>query len=281
MGRDRLRAAGATVAAALALAAAAAGCGGGSDAAAVAPARDGHEPPVVVGSASAASGVQARLAGAYAHGLAARGYRVRLRRVAGGAAALRRAFLSGKVDLYVEQVRAFDRQVAHRGADEFTTEDAYAAGRDYAFAHGYELLALTPFAAETGLAVRPGGAGVGGASSITDLRRIPHLRIGVPASGTASDRGELRARLARYGLRGVAFVATVPGQECRALVDGRADVVASPLREHRLACAHAILADPRGALHADVHAVVGTRAMLQLQGPGFRDALEAIASRLG
>lgn len=266
---------------ALALAPGAAGCGsggagGGTGATARAP--GAGRPAVTVGTRT--SSEQILLGQLYKQALEAQGFRVALKQNIGSTEIAEEALRSGQIDLYPEYVGTFNAAIARDRAAYPSAAAALAAARRWASAHGFALLAPTPFSDVEALAVLPAYARAHGLAGVGDLAAIGGLRIGAPPAFRARERGLVG--LARvYGVRDVVFAPLTVGLQYHELDDGKIDAAEVSTTDGELQSGrYVVLDDPRHLFGFQQVVPVVSAQLLAAEGPAFARSLNAVSGAL-
>ena len=267
---------------ALALTGGLAACGSdddnGSDttAAATASGQPGKgKPPVTLGTKNFTE--QFVLGQLYKQALEAKGFKVALKQNIGSTEIADKALRSGQIDMYPEYIGIFNTAVAGDAKAYPSVEDAFAAGKSYASAHGYTLLPLTPFTDVDALAVTPDYARAHALRSVADLAAIRGLKLGAPPEFRQRETGLVG--LARvYGIRDVDFSPLTIGLQYQALDDGKIDTADVFTTDGQLQSGrYVVLDDPKNVFgFQNVTPIVSSR-VLAAEGPAFEDTLNAVS----
>jgi osmoprotectant transport system substrate-binding protein len=265
---------------ALALTTGLAACGGGDDndggstqAASTQPGKG--KPSVTLGTKNFTE--QFVLGQLYKQALEAKGFTVALKQNIGSTEIADKALRSGQIDMYPEYIGIFNTAVAGDAKAYPSVDDAFAAGKRYANAHGYTLLPLTPFTDVDALAVLPDYAREKNLRSVADLAAIRGLRLGAPPEFRQRETGLVG--LARvYGIRDVKFSPLTIGLQYQALDDGKIDTADVFTTDGQLQGGrYVVLDDPKNVFgFQNVTPIVSTK-VLQKEGPAFEDTLNAVS----
>lgn len=258
-----------------------AACGGGGDggstqAAATQPGKG--KPTVTLGTKNFTE--QFVLGQLYKQALEAKGFKVALKQNIGSTEIADKALRSGQIDMYPEYIGIFNTAVAGDAKAYPSVEDAFAAGKAYATAHGYTLLPLTPFTDVDALAVLPAYARAHALRSVADLAAIRGLKLGAPPEFRQRETGLVG--LARvYGIRDVDFSPLTIGLQYQALDDGKIDTADVFTTDGQLQSGrYVVLDDPKNVFgFQNVTPIVSSR-VLTAEGPAFEDTLNAVSRTL-
>lgn len=268
--------------AAFALVAALGGCGGdggGTTSTRAASTLPGaSRPPVTLGTQSVPE--QVLLGQLYQQALEAKGFAVALKQNIGSTQVADQALRAGQIDLYPEHIGVFDAAVAGDGTARRSVAAALAAGRRYARAHGFRLLAATPFSDTDALVVLPDYARAHRLASVADLAAVGRLRLGAPPDFRGRANG-LPGLARAYGIRDVDFAPLTVGLSYQALDDGQIDAADVLTTDGQLQSGrYVLLTDPKHLFgFQNVVPVVSAR-VLRAEGPAFAATLDKVSRAL-
>ncbi len=216
----------------------------------------------------------------YKQALEAKGFTVELKQNIGSTEIADKALRSGQIDLYPEYIGIFNTAVAGDTTTYTTVEEAYAAGKDYAEAHGYTLLPLTPFTDVDALAVKPDYAAEHDLESVADLKGIAGLKLGAAPEFRKRETGLVG--LARvYGITDVTFFPLTIGLQYQALDGGKIDVADVFTTDGQLQKGdYVVLTDPKHIFGFQNVAPIVSTDVLEAQGPAFQQTIEAVDAKL-
>lgn len=269
--------------AALALAAGLAACGGsgtqpGTVAGGTQTGAQAGKPPVTLGVRSFAE--QLVLGQLYKQALEARGFVVALKQNISSTAIADTALRSGQIDLYPEYVGDFDATVAGDKGPFPSVRAAFATGRRYARAHGFDLLPFTPFSDISALAVLPATARAHRLVSVGDLAGVRRPTIGAPPE-FRTRRAGLVGLAQAYGLRDVSFAPLTIGLQYQALDDGKVDAADVATTDGQLQSGrYVLLTDPKHVFGFQNVTPVVSASVLRAEGPAFAATLDAVSRAL-
>jgi osmoprotectant transport system substrate-binding protein len=237
------------------------------------------KPPVTIGDKNFTE--QFLLGELYDQALTAQGYTIMLNRDIGPTEVTIPALYSGRLSMYPEYLDTWDSMVAGIKRSFRTRRGAYLAGREYARAHGLELLNMTPFSDTDALAVTASYALQQGLRTIGDLRNVSAgLALGAPPQFQQSPAG-LPALEDAYGFAPGAFKPLVVGDQYAALDHGTVQAADVNTTDGQLVGGdYTLLRDPRRVFgFGQVVPVVSAR-VLRLEGPAFAATVNRVSALL-
>jgi osmoprotectant transport system substrate-binding protein len=269
----------AAAALAVVLACALAGCGGDDDDATHTNAQSGG-PPVRIGTKNFTE--QYILGELYKQALEAKGFKVELKRDVGSSEIIHQALAGGALDMYPEYVDLLLSEVANIRKRPPSPAAAYRAAKAYEERRGFTLLAQTPFNDSNAIAVKPAYAQRRDVRSISDLRRLHGVKLGVPPEFLSRFEGLIGLK-ERYGLTTrhlTPKVLKIPDQY-PALDSDQIDAARISTTDGQLADRdYRLLADPKGVFATNHVAPVISAKALATHGPRLRKAIDAVNALL-
>lgn len=216
----------------------------------------------------------------YLQALQAKGFTVKLKQNIGSTEIADKALRSGQIDLYPEYIGIFNTTVAGDIKSYPTVQDAFAAGKSYAEAHGFTLLPLTPFTDVDALAVKPDYATKHNLASVADLKAIKGLRVGAPPEFRKRETGLVG--LARvYGIKDVQFSPLTIGLQYQALDAGKVDTIDVFTTDGQLQSGkYTVLKDPKNVFGYQNSTMVVRTSVLNAEGSAFADTINAVSAKL-
>jgi len=233
------------------------------------------KPPITLGTKNFPE--QFVLGELYKQGLEARGFTVNLKENIGSTEIADRALRSGQIDMYPEYIGIFNSTVAGNTRSFADAAAAFAAGKAYAERHGFTLLPLTPFENVDALAVTTEYADRHGLRSVADLTKVRGFRLG--GAPEFRERPTGLPGLARgYGITDVRFSPLTIGLQYQAIDNGKIDVAQVFTTDGQLVDGrYVVLTDPKKIFGIqNVTPVVSSR-VLQAEGPGFEETVDAVS----
>ena len=256
-----------------ALAAVVAGCGGSGDARKPPPL-----PTITIGTKNFTE--QYILGELYARTLRKAGFRVVLKSDIGSSEIIDKALTAGSLDMYPEYTGVLLSEIAGDTRRPSSAHQTYRRAKAFEEKRGFTMLEPTPFSDSNALAVLPAFAKKHGLGTITDLAKLPGMRLG--ALPEFQTRFEGSVGLADvYGLRGFRFVPLQLPARYTALDDGRVDVLAVFTTEGQLSAGrYRVLEDPRNLFAFQNLAPVIRRDLARKYGARLTGPLDALSRRL-
>jgi osmoprotectant transport system substrate-binding protein len=236
-------------------------------------------PPVTIGDKNTPE--QFLLGELYRQALAARGFNVNLNKNIGPTEVTIKAMQNGTLDMYPEYVDTWNAAVAGAPGPFHSAKEAYRAGRQWAIAHGFELLAPTPFSNTDAIGVTQAFASQNDLRTIADLGKVaPTMTLGAPPQFKNSQVGLLGIEQA-YGVVPASFKALEIGDEYHALDSGAVQAADVSSTDGQLTTGqYTLLRDPKNVFGFKNIAPVVTRKALEREGPAFAETINTISALL-
>jgi osmoprotectant transport system substrate-binding protein len=217
----------------------------------------------------------------YEQALAARGYKVRLRKDIGSTEVIDTQLTSGQIDAYPEYLGVAVTVVAGEADAGSSAAETYRLATDYYAQRGQALSEQTPFENVDAIATTQVFAQQQRLTSLPDLRRLPSFTLG--ARPEFADRVQGLAGLQRvYGLTNAEFKPIEIGAQYQALDEGDIDTANVFTTDGQLAGGnYRLLEDPQrlfGFQH--VALVIDQAALERLGGDRFMTVINAVNRRL-
>jgi osmoprotectant transport system substrate-binding protein len=217
----------------------------------------------------------------YEQALAARGYKVTLRKDIGSTEVIDTQLTSGQIDAYPEYLGVAVTVVAGEADAGSSAAETYRLATDYYAQRGQALSEQTPFENVDAIATTQFFAQQQRLTSLTDLRRLPSFTLG--ARPEFADRVQGLAGLQRvYGLTNAEFKPIEIGAQYQALDEGDIDTANVFTTDGQLAGGnYRLLEDPQrlfGFQH--VALVIDQDALERLGGDRFMTVINAVNRRL-
>ncbi len=251
----------------------AAGCGGGSGAD-----KGTALPLITIGTKNFTE--QYILGELYARTLRKAGFRVVLKSDIGSSEIIDKALTGGSLDMYPEYTGVLLSEIAGDRRRPRTATSAYARAKAFEERRGFTLLASTPFSDSNALAVLPPFAGRNHLRAISDLGRLPGVRIGALPEFQARFEGSVGLRSV-YGMRRFRFVPLQFAARYPSLDRGKVDVLAVFTTEGQLSGSkYRVLADRRNLFAFQNLAPVIRRDLVRKYGTRLTGPLDALSRRL-
>jgi len=217
----------------------------------------------------------------YMQALQARGFDVSLNRNIGPTEVSVQALQSGRIDMYPEYLGTWNTAVAGDQQQYPTVRAAFAAGQQYAQAHGLELLHWTPFSDVDAIGVTVAFAQQNGLRSIPDLAKVAAgLTLGAPPQFKTSTVG-LQAIEQVYGVVPASFKPLEVGDQYKQLDQGivqAADV--NTTDGQLLSGQYKLLSDPKRLFGWGNVVPVVPAKVLANEGPQFGATIDAVTALL-
>jgi osmoprotectant transport system substrate-binding protein len=217
----------------------------------------------------------------YYQALRAQGFNATLNRNIGPVSVTMHALAQGTLSMYPEYIDTWDSQVAGAPGPFISEADALAAGRHWARAHGYELLAATPFSDTQALAVDFNYAVQHGLSTIADLRKVQSsLTLGGPLPFQTSPSG-LPALTRAYGFTPAAFKPLIIGAQYQALDQGTVQAAEVDTTDGQIITGnYSLLADPERVFGFGNVVPVVPATVVAAEGPVFVRTINRVSALL-
>ena len=257
-----------------ALAAAIVGCGGGDG--------DGKKsaqlPTITIGTKNFTE--QYILGELYARTLRKAGFRVVLKSNIGSSEIIDKALTAGSLDMYPEYTGVLLSEIAGDRRRPRTADEAWTRAKAFEEKRGFTLLAPTPFSDSNALAVLPAYARKHSLDSISDLKRVPGLRLGALPEFQTRFEGSVGLKSV-YGIDRFRFAALQFPARYPSLDNGRVDVLAVFTTEGQLSAGrYRVLDDPRNLFAFQNLAPVIRRDLARKYGKRLTAPLDALSRRL-
>ena len=236
-------------------------------------------PPVRIGTKDFTE--QFILGELYSQVLAAKGFRVQLKRDVGSSEIIHQALEGGGLDMYPEDVGVLLSEIANRRERPRSPAAAYRAAKAFEEQRGFTLLAMTPFSDSNALAVKPSFARRHRLRTIADLGRVRGtVEIGAAPEFRTRFEG-LVGLTDRYGLDNLEVKPLTIGRQYSALEEGEVDAAAVFTTDGQLAGrGYVLLEDPRGLFASQHVAPVVSRRALRAHGRRLAATIDAVSRRL-
>lgn len=217
----------------------------------------------------------------YRQALAAQGYTALINRNIGPTEVTIQALQSGRLSMYPEYLGTWVATVAGDQQSLPSVRAAYRTGRDYALAHGLELLPATPFSDVNGIGVTAAYAQQYGLRTIGDLTKLtPTLTLGAPRQFKVGAMG-LPGLEQVYGVFPATFKQLDVGEQYQALDQGSAQAVYVMSTDPELLTGrYQLLSDPRRLFGWGNVVPVVPQKVLAVEGPQFPATINAVSALL-
>jgi len=217
----------------------------------------------------------------YKQALAAKGYKVRLRRNIGPTEVIDKELTSGAIDAYPEYLGVGLTVVARREETGENAAETYRLAREFYARRGQTLSEETSFENVDAIATTQFFAQRQGLLSLTDLRRLPNFTLGARPEFAGRVQG-LRGLQEVYGLTNAEFKPIAIGAQYRALDAGDVDAANVFTTDGQLASGdYKLLDDPKhlfGFQH--VALVIDDDKLERLGGERFMRIINTVNRRL-
>jgi osmoprotectant transport system substrate-binding protein len=217
----------------------------------------------------------------YVQALRAQGFSVNINQNIGPTAVSVQALQNGSLTVYPEYLNTFNTAIAGYHHDFHSLLDAYNGAQHYALAHGMQVLAPTPFADTSGLAVTVAYATENHVRAIGDLDRLTAgLTVGGPAQFQTASPGLPDLNIA-YGFLPLAYRAMAVGDQYSALNSGTIQAADVNTTDGQLATGdYVVMRDPDRVLGwGNVVPVVSAKAVAA-EGSAFTDTIQRVDDKL-
>jgi osmoprotectant transport system substrate-binding protein len=217
----------------------------------------------------------------YVQALRAQGYSVNINQNIGPTAVSVQALQNGSLTVYPEYLNTFNTGIAGYHHDFHSLLDAYNGAQHYALTHGMQVLAPTPFADTSGLAVTVAYAADNRLRAIGDLNRLSAaLTVGGAAQFQTASPGLADLNIA-YGFVPLAYRAMAVGDQYSALNSGTIQAADVNTTDGQLATGdYVVMRDPRRVFGwGNVVPVVSAKAMAA-EGSAFTDTIQRVDDKL-
>src|SRR4051794_28327678 len=218
----------------------------------------------------------------YRQALEAKGWNVNLKSNIGATEVTDKALTSGKIDLYPEYTGTILSVVKGDTDVPKSADDTYAAAKEFMNGRGFELLDQTPFEDRDAVAVtKKFAAANGGLKSTGDLKKLG-AKVALGAAPEFRTRfAGLKGLKSEYGLTKLKFKPLAIGLNYQALDQGRVQAADVFTTDGQLASGkYVVLEDPKAIFGFQNVAPVVSQKVLDAQGSGFADTLNAVSKLL-
>ena len=217
----------------------------------------------------------------YKQALAAKSYKVRLRKNIGPIEVIDKELTSGAIDAYPEYLGIALTVAAGREDAGHSAAETYRLAKDFYAQRGQALSEQTPFENVDAIATTQFFAQRRGLLSLTDLRRLPSFTLGARPEFAARFQG-LKGLQQVYGLTNAEFKPIAISAQYRALDAGDIEAANVFTTDGRLASGdYKLLEDPKrlfGFQH--VALVIDADKLERLGGERFMRVINAVNRRL-
>jgi osmoprotectant transport system substrate-binding protein len=217
----------------------------------------------------------------YKQALAAKSYKVRLRKNIGPTEVIDKELTSGAIDAYPEYLGIALTVAAGREDAGDSAAETYRLAKDFYAQRGQALSEQTPFENVDAIATTQFFAQRRGLLSLTDLRRLPSFTLGARPEFAARFQG-LKGLQQVYGLTNAEFKPIAISAQYRALDAGDIEAANVFTTDGRLASGdYKLLEDPKrlfGFQH--VALVIDANKLERLGGERFMRVINAVNRRL-
>jgi osmoprotectant transport system substrate-binding protein len=259
---------------AAALAAALVGCGGGNGNSST----NAALPTITIGTKNFTE--QYILGELYAQTLRKAGFRVILKSDIGSSEIIDKALTAGSLDMYPEYTGVLLSEIAGDRRRPRTPAEAYRRAKAFEEKRGFTMLRWTPFTDSNALVALPAYAKRHGLRTISDLKKVPGLRLGALPEFQTRFEGSVGLDSV-YGLKGFRFMPLQFPDRYAALDTGKVDVLAVFTTEGQLSAGrYRVLADPRNLFAFQNLAPVIRRDLARKYGKTLTGPLDALSARL-
>ena len=236
-------------------------------------------PPVTIGDENTPE--EFILGQLYYQALKAQGFAVSLNQSIGPTQVIMQALATGQLAMYPEYLDTWDSQVAAITRPFRTRADAYAAGEQYALAHGLKLLDPTPFSDTEAIAVMFDYAVENNLLAIPDLAGVsPQLTLGGPPQFQQESDG-LPEIEKLYGVTPAAFKPLEIGGQYTALNAGTVQAaVVNTTDPQLLSGSYPLLSDPMDVFGWGNVVPVASAKALDAEGPVFEATIDRVSALL-
>jgi osmoprotectant transport system substrate-binding protein len=216
----------------------------------------------------------------YAQALAAKGYKVTVKGNIGSSEITYKALQSGQIDMYPEYTGTLLTAVAGVTAPPKSAVDAYVKAKAFAQAHGYTLLAQTPFYDSDALGTLKPYATKHHLATIGDLKPLgKSVKLGGAPEFQTRAEGLVGLKQA-YGINPT-FVPLSIGLTYKALDNGQVDVSDVFTTDPQLTTGkYVILADPKKVFGFQNVAPIVKQSVVTAEGPAFTQIIDKVSSLL-
>jgi osmoprotectant transport system substrate-binding protein len=216
----------------------------------------------------------------YAQALRAKGFTVKIKSNIGSSEIIDKALTSGKLDFYPEYTGVILSELAHAKQRPSNPDEAYDAAKKFEEGRGFTMLDKTPFFDSDAIAVKPDFATKNGLESVADLKKLgSKVRLGAPPEFKTRFEGLIGLKKS-YGVSPT-FKPLAIGLQYKALDSGKIDAADVFTTDGALQGGkYKILKDPKFIFGFQNVAPIVSQKVLDQQGSGFADTLNAVSAKL-
>jgi osmoprotectant transport system substrate-binding protein len=216
----------------------------------------------------------------YAQALRAKGFTVKIKSNIGSSEIIDKALTSGKLDFYPEYTGVILSELAHAKQRPSNPDEAYDAAKKFEEGRGFTMLDKTPFFDSDAIAVKPDFATKNGLESVADLKKLGgKVRLGAPPEFKTRFEGLIGLKKS-YGVSPT-FKPLAIGLQYKALDSGKIDAADVFTTDGALQGGkYKILKDPKFIFGFQNVAPIVSQKVLDQQGSGFADTLNAVSAKL-
>jgi osmoprotectant transport system substrate-binding protein len=238
-----------------------------------------RSPPITIGDKNTPE--QFVLGELYRQALAAKGFNVNLNRNIGPTEVTIKAMQTGTLDMYPEYIGTWNSAVVGDPGQHASAKEAYRVAREWAVAHGFDLLEPTPFSNSDAIGVTQAFANQNGLQTISDLVQVQQtLTLGAPPQFQHSQSGLLGIEQA-YGVVPANFKPLAIGDQYDALDKGMVQAADVSSTDGQLETGrYKLLGDPKHVFGFNNVAPVVTRKALLAEGPAFAATINTVSALL-
>jgi osmoprotectant transport system substrate-binding protein len=216
----------------------------------------------------------------YAQALRAKGFTVKIKSNIGSSEIIDKALTSGKLDFYPEYTGVILSELAHAKQRPSSPDEAYDAAKKFEEGRGFTMLDKTPFFDSDAIAVKPDFATKNGLESVADLKKLgSKVRLGAPPEFKTRFEGLIGLKKS-YSVTPT-FKPLAIGLQYKALDSGKIDAADVFTTDGALQGGkYKILKDPKFIFGFQNVAPIVSQKVLDQQGSGFADTLNAVSAKL-
>ena len=236
------------------------------------------KPPIVLGDKNFTE--EYILGDLYQQALQAKGFNVTLKPNIGSSELTDKALTSGQIQMYPEYTGVILSVIKGQANVPVSAAATYAAAKSFEAGRGYTLLDPTPFQDRDVTIALKAFAAKNHLTSMEDLKKLPSFTNGGPPENRTRYEGLVGMHQA-YHLNNVNFVPLTIGLQYQALDSGKVDTAQGFTTDGQLASGkYALLDDPKHIYGFQQIAPVVSNKLLQQEGPGFAQTLNALDAKL-
>jgi osmoprotectant transport system substrate-binding protein len=205
---------------------------------------------------------------------------VKIKSNIGSSEIIDKALTSGKLDFYPEYTGVILSELAHAKQRPSNPDEAYDAAKKFEEGRGFTMLDKTPFFDSDAIAVKPDFATKNGLESVADLKKLgSKVRLGAPPEFKTRFEGLIGLKKS-YGVSPT-FKPLAIGLQYKALDSGKIDAADVFTTDGALQGGkYKILKDPKFIFGFQNVAPIVSQKVLDQQGSGFADTLNAVSAKL-